>query len=415
MLPESRVRQILRYAQNDSMRAQTDNGRAQYDNARPQNDNARPQNDTPTRNPWYAWAIVGATTISVGVACGRTQIAAHPGESRSPNLEIVQLDASVFAAIRKEPLSLAVNSNSLIIIGDTNVFVVDAQFTRAATQETIAAIRSITSKPVAYVINTHWHDDHVAGNQVYQDSFPSVRFVMQENTVADFPSLGATNRKNQVEAAPPAADRFEHLLSMGLGIDSTPATPMERSAVTSAIRIVRQYLKEAPGFRPVMATDTVRRRMTLHQGPQHIDLLWFGNGNTRGDLIVYLPSRGIVASGDLVVAPVPFGFNSYPASWTQVLDSLLALNPRVLVPGHGPVMHDLRYVRSVREWLSRITREVSAVAARGDSIKTALKTVTLDDVRPSIAGNEKWMNFLFRQFFVKPAVQAQFEQTRMLN
>jgi glyoxylase-like metal-dependent hydrolase (beta-lactamase superfamily II) len=317
----------------------------------------------------------------------------------------------VFAAIRKEPLSLAVNSNSLIIVRDTDVVVVDAQFTRSATQETIAAIRSITEKPVSYVINTHWHDDHVAGNQVYQDSFPSVRFVMHQNTAADLPTLGATNRTNQVKGAPPVADRFERLLARGLGIDSTPATPSESAAVSSAIRIVRQYLAEAPGFRPVTATDTVRRRMTLAQGRPRIELLWFGNANTRGDLVVHLPERGIVATGDLVVAPIPFAFNSYPASWTGVMDSLLALKPRVLVPGHGPVMRDLAYVRSVRDWLSRINREASAVASRRDSLGMAMQTVTLEDIRQPVTGDEKWMNFLFRRFFVGPAVQGAYEQS----
>src|SRR5215203_6552696 len=70
-------------------------------------------------------------------------------------LELVRLDSDVYAAIRKDPLSLAVNSNSLIVVRDSDVVVVDAQFTRTATEETIAAIRRITRTPVAYVINTH--------------------------------------------------------------------------------------------------------------------------------------------------------------------------------------------------------------------------------------------------------------------
>jgi glyoxylase-like metal-dependent hydrolase (beta-lactamase superfamily II) len=328
----------------------------------------------------------------------------------SPQLEVVRLHSEVYGAIRKDPLSLAVNSNSLIVVRDSDVVVVDAQFTRAATLETLAAIRKITDQPVGYVINTHWHDDHVAGDQVYQDSFPSVRFVTQENTARDLVELGAPNRKQQVEGSPPVADRFEHLLSMGLGIDSTPVSPRERAAVSSAITIVRQYLKEARGFRPIIPTDTVGRRMTLGRGRDRIELLWFGEGNTRGDLIVYLPGRGIVASGDLVVAPVPFGFNSHPASWINVLDSLIALKPRLLVPGHGPVMRDLRYVRSVRDWLGRINREASAAAAGGDSLGAALKKITLDGVRRKVTHDEKWMNFLFRGFFVRPAVQAAFEE-----
>jgi glyoxylase-like metal-dependent hydrolase (beta-lactamase superfamily II) len=235
---------------------------------------------------------------------------------------------------------------------------------------------------------------------------------MQENTSADLVGLGVPNRKQQVEGAPPVVDRFERLLSMGLGIDSTRATQMERSAVTSAITIVRQYLKENAGFRPIAATDTVHRRKALGEGRDRIELRWFGYGNTRGDLVVHLPSKGIVATGDLVVAPVPFGFNSYPRSWVGVLDSVLALKPRLIVPGHGPVLRDVRYVRSVREWLSRIDREVSALAENGDSLGAVMKTVTLDDVRPVVTGNEKWMNFLWRQFFVRPSVAAAFEQAK---
>jgi len=330
-------------------------------------------------------------------------------------LELVRLDSDVYAAIRRDPLSLAVNSNSLIVVRDSDVVVVDAQFTRTATAETIAAIRRVTRKPVAYVINTHWHDDHVAGDQIYRDSFRGLRFVMQENTVADIVTLGAPNRKQQIQGVPPAADRVERLLSMGLGLDSTPVTPMERLALESAIRIVRQYVKEAPGFSPVAATDTVHQRMTLGSGRDRIELLWYGEGNTRGDLVVYLPDRRIVASGDLVGAPVPFAFNSHPTSWVKVLDSLVALKPRIIVPGHGPVLRDLGYVRSVRDWLARINRETSAAAARGDSLGTVLNAVTLDDVRRSVTGEEKWMNFLFRNFFVRPAVQAEFEQAERRN
>src|SRR3954462_10048386 len=180
-------------------------------------------------------------------------------QNKGGGLELVRLDAGVYAAIRKDPLSLAVNSNSLIVVRDRDVVVVDAQFTRAATEETIAAIRSITKKPVRYLINTHWHDDHVAGDQVYQDSFPGVHIIMQENTAADFATLGAENRKQQVAGMPDAVDRFARLGSLGLGIETTPARPRESVSVASAIRIARQYVKEAPGFRPAVPTDTVRR------------------------------------------------------------------------------------------------------------------------------------------------------------
>jgi cyclase len=47
----------------------------------------------------------------------------------------------------------------------------------ALTRRMVAQIRAITPKPVQYVINTHWHNDHVAANSIYEEEFPGVKFV----------------------------------------------------------------------------------------------------------------------------------------------------------------------------------------------------------------------------------------------
>ena len=297
----------------------------------------------------------------------------------------------VYAVVRDSPIGFGQNANSLIVVGDRDVTVVDAQFTRAATLETIAAIRRLTKKPVGHVINTHWHDDHVAGDQVYRDTFPNVRFVMQANTQADFVALGRPNRAQQLEGAPPYMDHIEHLLSMGLGGDSTPASPDERRALEAALVIVRQYIAEAPGFREMTADDTVQSAMTIGSGRNRVEVRWFGCANTRGDLVAWLPGRGILASGDILVNPVPFGFNSYPASWVGALDSILARNPRVIMPGHGPVEHDLTYARFVR------TAIADLVAGHEDSLAAYRARVPLD---------QKWGDFLWRGFFVGPVRRA---------
>ena len=108
--------------------------------------------------------------------------------------DVVRLTDGVYAIIRHDPESFANNANSLVVIGDSGVLVVDAQFTRLATLQTLDAVRHLTSKPVRYVVNTHWHDDHAAGNQVYRDSFPNVEFVAQSNTRADLATIGEIGR-----------------------------------------------------------------------------------------------------------------------------------------------------------------------------------------------------------------------------
>ncbi len=350
-------------------------------------------------------------TLGVLLGCIRPTTTAPPTSSAFPYTQLAPVGRNVFAALRTEPEGLAGNANSLIIVRDDDVVVVDAQFTRQATRETIAAIRRVTSKPVRYVVNTHWHDDHTAGNQVYRDTFPAVRFVQHANTAADLATVGATNRRQQVQGAPPVANRFERLLAMGLGIDSTPATPLERASVTSATRIIREYIAEDPAFRLIPADDTVQRHMTL-PGMPRVDVLWFGRGNTRGDLVIHVPDQHIVATGDLVVAPIPFGFASFPAEWVTALDSIIALHPTMLIPGHGPVMHDLAYVQRLRRMLAQIRDAATAGVARGDSARTVIGGITLERDRREMAGDEKWMNYLFRNFFLVPVAQRAYEQAK---
>jgi glyoxylase-like metal-dependent hydrolase (beta-lactamase superfamily II) len=330
----------------------------------------------------------------------------------APDLDLVPLADGVYGAMRTSPIGLAQNSNSLIVVGDSGVIVVDAQFTRKATLETLAAIRRVTRKPVQYVVNTHWHDDHLAGNQVYRDTFPDVQFVMQANTRTDVKELGEPNRAGTAQGAPPLATEYERRLALGLGVDSTPVSPLERESLESALRIMHQYLDELPQFRETIDGLTVQDHLTLGGGATTVELHWFGRGNTRGDLVAYLPATGIVASGDLIVAPVPFAFGSHPAEWSAALDSVAALHPRILVPGHGPVMRDLAYLREEQTLLREIVSQAAAAVARGDSLAAARRAITLDADRRAIAGDEKWMNYMFDHFFLTPAVAAAFAEAK---
>jgi len=335
---------------------------------------------------------------------------ATPPESR---VEIVKLADGVYAATRKEAIGLAQNANSLIVVGDRDVLVVDAQFTREATLETLAAIRGVTRLPVAYVVNTHWHDDHFAGNQVYRDTFPAVQFIIHQNTRADLRSQGAPNRENTRTGAPPLVDKFTRQMAAGLGVDSTAISGKERVSLTDAIRIMTQYLAEQPGFRETMDGPSVQDRLDLTLGATKVEVRWLGRANTRGDLIVHLPRQRIVATGDVVVYPIPFAFGSFPGEWVTVLDSIMAMRPARIVPGHGPVLADLSYVRQVRAALNDILAPADAVAERRDSTAVALRTITLDRHRRSMAGDETWMNYMFEQFFRRPAVVAAVQQARL--
>ena len=79
--------------------------------------------------------------------------------------------------VRREPPGLATHANNVFIVNDEDVMVVDTSQSPALTREVLAALAEDHRKPVRYVINTHWHDDHYIGDQVYRDAFPDVDIV----------------------------------------------------------------------------------------------------------------------------------------------------------------------------------------------------------------------------------------------
>src|SRR3712207_3828032 len=111
------------------------------------------------------------------------------------NFETVRLAEGVYVARRTMPPGLTTKGNSVFIINETDVIVVDATLTPGTAREELAALRRLTDKPVRYVVNTHWHDDHVMGNVASLEAFPGADFVAHEATREYLPTTGLKNRQ----------------------------------------------------------------------------------------------------------------------------------------------------------------------------------------------------------------------------
>jgi cyclase len=84
------------------------------------------------------------------------------------------------------------------------------------------------------------------------------------------------------------------------------------------------------------------------------------------------------------------------------------LQPTVIIPGHGPIMHDDAYLRMEVDLFASIKRQVEAVVARGANLEETSKSVNLDDFRKLFAGESKVKNALFSVYVVGPAVASAF-------
>ena len=156
----------------------------------------------------------------------------------------------------------------------------------------------------------------------------------------------------------------------------------------------------------VPATLTVSDQLVLHRGERTIEIRFLGRGNTPGDLVVHLPKERIVATGDLVVHPVPFAFFSHIGEWPETLRTLRALDATTVVLGHGEVQHDWSYVDRLIALLESTWRQVERAVAEGKSVEATLAAVDLDDHLSGFGGEaaRDQFDYLFRQ----PAIEAAF-------
>ena len=304
-------------------------------------------------------------------------------------------------------------ANSGFIVGDEDVVVVDGGSNPASAREVLAALRKVTRKPVRYVINTHWHGDHVAGNQVYRDSFPGVELVAHATARADMATEGATARKQFVEFAPGTVASLRDMMKQNKGLEGGRLSAEERESHLTTIALAEHALAEAPGLHPTLPTLLLEERLTLVRGERTIDVRYLGRAHTRGDVVVHLPREGIVFAGDLVASPVPLvGTTSFPLDFGATLERLLDLKAATLVPGHGAVLHDDSYVRLLVRLLASIKGQTEAAVARGETLEQARKSVDLGEFRTAIAGESKVRNLLFSQYVAGPAVARAYEAAK---
>ena len=154
------------------------------------------------------------------------------------------------------------------------------------------------------------------------------------------------------------------------------------------------------------------KELTIDLGKRVAKVLWLGRANTGGDAVVWIDDVKTLMAGDTVVSPVPFAFGSYMSEWPGVLEKMIEMRPAVVVPGHGPVFHDTRYLETLVEMFRALTTQVKEAAGQGLSLDDTRKRVTLDDFRSRLVGDDVFWQGGFRNAFLGPAVDRAYQEAK---
>lgn len=216
-------------------------------------------------------------------------------------------------------------SNAGFILTRDGVVVVDALGSPALARDLLAEIAKLTALPVTHVIVTHYHADHIYGLQVFKAAGAKI---IAHRAAREY--LQAETARQRLEASrqelAPWVDDQTHLVPADEWIDG------EHVLVPGGERIV---------VRPV--------------GPAH----------TAEDLVVHVPSQRALFAGDLVFrGRIPFVGQADSRRWIEALDTMLAFNADVVIPGHGPLSRDVRSDMMMTRNYLRHLRSVMGEAAR---------------------------------------------------
>src|SRR3982751_1125151 len=176
--------------------------------------------------------------------------------------------------------------NTGIIVGDDAVMVIDTQATPVMAQDVIRRIRTVTDKPIEYVVLSHYHAVRVLGASGYKPR----HVIASRDTYDLIVERGEADMKSEIE-------RFPRLF---------------------------RAVESVPGL--TWPTLVFQGHLTLWLGALRVEIMQLGRGHTKGDTVVWLPEDRVLFSGDLVeYGATPYTGDAYLADWPATLDALGAL------------------------------------------------------------------------------------------
>ncbi len=272
----------------------------------------------------------------------------------SPFFRLEQVADGAYAAIATDE-NWALGNAGIIDLGDQTL-IFDTFGSPRAAQDLCAAAEQLTRRPAAWVVNSHWHGDHFLGNQVFVPHAHIIATPRTRTLISQCSTMLDSAPQRLPEAIRQTQERAAN--------ETDPAQRQKLMAEAERLAVQLEILATLQLTPPQLTFDS---QFVVHGSRRTAVLMTFGEGQTASDIVLHLPEEGIVFAGDLIVVQGhPWMGDGNPDHWLSVLSQLEALNPRTIVPGHGPVS-TIEAISSHRSYLQDIVRLVQEGVRAGMS------------------------------------------------
>ena len=226
--------------------------------------------------------------------------------------------------------------NTGVIIGDDSVMIIDAQATPRLANKVVEHIRTVTDKPIKYVVLSHYHAVRVLGASAYGAS----EIIMSDTARAMVVERGQEDWDSEF-------GRFPRLF---------------------------QGHESIPGL--TWPTMTFESSMTVYLGKRRVDLSFLGRAHTAGDIVAYVPDANVMFTGDIVeYHSACYCGDGHFGDWPKTLEAIRAYGLDAIAPGRGDALVGTKLVNdaldNTADFVTSTYRPIARIAQGGGSLKKA--------------------------------------------
>ncbi|MGV3464900.1 MAG: MBL fold metallo-hydrolase [Heyndrickxia sp.] len=246
-------------------------------------------------------------------------------EFSSKHFTLEKVKDGIYAAIAKEGGGSVGNAGFIDLGNQTVIF--DTFNTQQAAEELYQFTKNITGKTVTWVINSHWHGDHIRGNQIFKDSH-IISSLTTYNKMKELHPERIAKQKNDIGGL----QRYINSLKKQYNVRKDKQLEYQ-------INFLKEIESSLPTLELVLPNQTFQGDMMFHGTKRSAKLFTLGGGHSFCDAMLYLPEDHVIFMGDLLFVDThPSLFeDSNPNHWIHILKETIDLEIEFAIPGHGPV------------------------------------------------------------------------------
>lgn len=293
------------------------------------------------------------------------------------NFAIHEIIPGVWAAIQNDQYGKAICNAGIVDLGDKTI-VFDPFMNPSAARELKAVAENLTGRPVSVVVNSHFHNDHIRGNQVFVD---------------DANIISTQFTRNEIARVEPAEQDWEarHAPTLLKAITKRKslATHTEQNELPLWIGYYEGMVESSSELKMTLPNIIFSDSLWLRGSERSIMLKEYKGGHTKSDVVMLIPDEGIAFMGDLLVTERhPWISDGNPETLKGILKKFYEEDLyKTFIPGHGPVS-DKKALQDLHHYLTAV--EEMCKTADSDSLRQEL-------LNQPIPG--QYQNWFFGRFY----------------